>query len=103
MDQKLYFFIYNNIIDSVAATWPIQKMNIHFKVSAFVSAISLRTSDISVLKPTMSSFVANVLIVASTERSVLLSIYLNMASVVSLPNLSDSSLPAVSSKVVFSA
>jgi hypothetical protein len=48
-------------------------------VSALASPISLRTLAIS-------SFVANVLIVASTDLSVLLSIYLNIASAVSLSN-----------------
>jgi len=49
----------------VAPTCPIQNMNIHLMVSAFASLISLRTSAIS-------SFVANVLMVASTDRFVLL-------------------------------
>ena len=60
-------------------------MNIHLIVSAFASLISLRTFAIS-------SLVANVLIVASTDRSVRLLMYLNKASAVSTPNFSVNSL-----------
>ena len=58
----------------IAPTCPIQNINIHLMVSDLFSPISLRIFA-------MSSFVARVLMVASTDLSVLLSIYLNIASV----------------------
>jgi hypothetical protein len=55
-------------------------------VSALFWAIILCTSAICLVS---SSVVGNELVAACTDRSVLLSIYLNIASVVSLPNSSD--------------
>ena len=67
IEKYAYCFlsITNNIV-IVAANWPIQKINIHLVISLILLLRLRLTFAISSITFAISSFVANVLMVAST-------------------------------------